>query len=218
MKQRWFSTFRVTVLLIFMLIIPTLACNGNYRLADPTRLAPNDLSGQDFSSKKIAGRDLSGKHMPHINFSGSEILNSNFSRADLQNANLTDTLIQRTNFSNADMRGVKLDRACMDEHNIWTDARLDDKWAKFIGLLERGIAPGQDLRGYDLSNVCIWGNRLDNVNLAEVNLMGAKIFGSMVSANLANSDLRQANLSGVDLRGANLTGADLTGAKLRTKT
>jgi uncharacterized protein YjbI with pentapeptide repeats len=191
-------------------ILPILACTEPDRGIDPTLLAPQDLSGQDFSHKNFAELDLSGKIFQEAKFVNSEFYFVNFTDADLRQADFTDARGDEIDFTRADLRGAIFDNFCIYNSDIiWTDALIDNRWAKTIDLLENGFYAGQDLRGYDLSKVCLHYYDLSGVNLAGAKLTGAK---------LTLTDFSEANLKGVDFSGAKLQGvdftrADLTGAK-----
>ncbi|MEH1941809.1 MAG: pentapeptide repeat-containing protein [Nostoc sp.] len=74
-----------------------------------------------------------------------------------------------------------------------------------------------DLRGIDLSDVCLEDADLRNVDLSDADLRDAYLGGTDLSdANLRNADLSDANLGSANLNGANLNSANLNGANLNS--
>ncbi len=201
---------------IGLLILTSLACSKSSRAVDPTRLAPQDLSGKDFRYMNIIGYDFSGKDLRHVNLEGSKLSGSNFTDADLRDANLKDAFIsfEGANFTRADLRGANLDGFCF-VNVTWTDAKLDSHWAEAYKLISQGFKPGQNLKGTDFSSVCLMHYDLTGVDLQGGKFIQAKLaYAKFVGANLSDVDFKNANLASVDFSNANLSGADLTGAEL----
>ena len=82
-------------------------------------------------------------------------------------------------------------------------------------LRRRGIAPGANLSGVDLSGAYLSGVDLSGANLEGASLRGANLsWANLSEANLVGADLHGANLVGADLRGVDLSGAYLSGVDL----
>lgn len=239
MYRHNYLNFLVLVRVFLLLSLPLWACSQPFIEIDPTNIAPQDLSGRDFSFTDLVSADLSGKNLQDSNFTSANLVLANlkgadlrrailisaylreadFTGADLRGATLDYPSIQKTNFTNADLRESELKRVCFSDA-IWTGAKLDTKWQGILELVLMGIQVGQDLRGYDMSYTCFDDYDLRMVNLQGVNLMGSTFYNvNFEQANLSESNLQnvsflKADLRNADLRGANLEGADLTYAIL----
>ncbi|HNB51650.1 MAG TPA: pentapeptide repeat-containing protein [Anaerolineales bacterium] len=208
MKDIKFFRLHKLVILLAVQIGVILACNNPG--ADPADLAPNDLSGKDFSGLAIGSYDLSGKNLQNTDFSFTDIYNVNFTGADLRGANFTEARIETSNFTDADLRGTIFDRACYFEESIWTQAKMDPKWKQVVSLFDDGRLVTKDLRGLDLSRVCITVD-LSGVDFSEANLEEAILIGELPDVLFQNANLRHAELTSNHFAGVDFTGADVTG-------
>ena len=153
--------------LLCLFALPALACQEATVPIDPTEFVPDGLSGEDFTLKILSLLDLSGKNLQGAKLSGASLKGTSF-EGRLRNANLSGAILAfETNFTNADLRRAILNRACFLEEAIWTNAKLDPKWAKLIKVITEGPYSGQDLSEVDFSRSCI--NGIDGLSFAGVN-------------------------------------------------
>jgi uncharacterized protein YjbI with pentapeptide repeats len=108
------------------------------------------------------------------------------------------------------LRGAKLDLALLLDANF-TNAKLDEKWARIIDLLITLDGAGQDYSGYNMSRAYLGGADFTDANLQSADLEDAL----MSPANFTNANLSGANLRDAELRGAVFLNANLTDANLR---
>lgn len=232
---------RRIIIVSVSLFILFLACdNYDWRPIQPEEYESDNLAGKDFNHTDWEGLDVSGKNFRGANLKGSNLRDANFSQCDLREADLRDASLADTNFSGADLRGAKLEGAWLWRTDF-TNARLDEKWARLAYLIKTGNGQGQNFSGYDLSNIIFDDHHnleeadlsgvtlertslricnLRRANLSNANLSRANLYrchlgrANLVNANLQGSHLDMVNLSKADLTGANLQGADLTAADL----
>jgi uncharacterized protein YjbI with pentapeptide repeats len=177
----------------------TLACENEKEAIDLTAIAPQNLSGMDFSWKAACCLDFSGKDMRNVLLTGAQISESNFTNADLRGADLSGAWAYDAIFDGADLRGAKLDRLCF-RGSSWKSAILDPRWQEVLILFEERLKPGQDLQGLNLSGLCLHNYDLQNANLKHANLENTRLsYTNFVGANLKDAivtpeELAQATL------------------------
>mgnify|MGYP001264478345 CR=1 FL=1 len=164
---------------ILALLLPILACNDAPWPVDPTRLAPNNLAGEDFSNNVIRNMDLVGKDFSNANFAYGAILFTKFNSANLANADFEGaeidgntfdfTNLQGANFLNtstpndydgkapstflgADLRGANLENSCFWAD--WTGAILDQEQAMIFDMMVHGVQNWRDWDLETLAHIC----------------------------------------------------------------
>ena len=188
LKERFYcmTPMRRLVSLLIFLTIFMFACGSiNADLVNPTQLASNDLSKQDFSGKYMVGVDLSHKNLRDANFTFTDLIHADFSYSDCTGAI----------FDYAQLRGAN-----------FTGATLDAKWAQIMNIITTGEGSGLDLQGYDLSHIRITDANFSGTNLEDADLSTSILAGSnFKNANLSNANLKKTDLSNSTLYGAKAT-------------
>jgi uncharacterized protein YjbI with pentapeptide repeats len=184
------STNWKVICILILISFPIFACGDiTSDLVDPTQLAREDLSNQDFTWKYMSGVDLSHKNLRNANFSEAFLLDADFSYSDCTGIN----------FNDAKLRGAK-----------FTGAKLDEKWARIMDIVTTGKGSGLNLQGYDLSGI-----RIDDAVFIGTNLKNADLSNSQLGgSNFRNADFTGANLVQTKLGDATLYGAIVTRGQL----
>ncbi len=175
--------------LIFLFFIPALACE-DVKLVDPTRIAPSDLSNQNFTGEYMVAVDLSHKILRGVNFASADLRSTDFSYSDCTGAIFDDALLTNAKF---------------------TGAKLDEKWERIVDLVTTGQGSGHDLHGYDLTSVRITDADFSGADLRNADISKSRLWGS----NLRNADLTGAILYKTDLLKATLYRAKVTEEQLK---
>jgi len=132
----------------------------------------------------------------------------NFSNANLRGAKLQELYLPKVNLSWAKLTGADLQQANLSQASF-SEADLSQANLSEANLNQADLVRA-NLTGGNLGLASLIGADLYRATLREVNLCDAKLSG----ANLRLADLRGAELDGVDLTGANLQGAQFIAADL----
>ncbi|MGD9783633.1 MAG: pentapeptide repeat-containing protein [Hyphomicrobiaceae bacterium] len=159
----------------------------------------------------VADRDVTAGE-PTLKLRGRDLRYARLDRSDLHQADLTGANVSDASFIGADLRGVWLQCADLNEL-LLSDNRNTALCASARQAdLSRARLDGAQMVGIDLT-----GAKLEEARLVEAELTFAVLVGaSFSSANLQKADLT----GGVQAQGANfliaqMQGADLTGAQLQ---
>jgi uncharacterized protein YjbI with pentapeptide repeats len=158
--------------------------------------------------------DLSGADLTGVDLGPGEGVDHG---ADLSFADLS-----RAYFFSADLRGVDMIRAKLQEA-ILVAANLQGAALWHVDL-RGGDLRSANLQQADLRYANLQGALLDIANLREAHLPNANLRGAVLwradlqGADLSHTNLQRAILHDADLYGANLHGADLTGVEYNITT
>ena len=146
----------------------------------------------DLSREDLTGKDLRYRNFNHVNFRESQLSDARFDESAFSSADLT----------NAQMRGVTLNRAYGEWVNF-TGACLDK--AQMIGsCFEKSLMSNCSMRNVNASNA----------SFESSGLMGADLQSAyLASTSFLRSDLRQVNLSHARFGLTVLVDTNLFGAK-----
>ena len=177
--------------------LASLACGDMYGEIDPTKIAPQDLSNMDLSSRRMIGFDFSNKNLSGVNFSHANIEDANFT-----NSNCAGAVFDGTQFLGA----------------IFSGAILDKKWALIIDVLTSGSGANKNLAGYDFSEAYLVEYDFSGSNLQGANFHNTNLVGDFRGADLSGADFSGTDLSCgrlcTDFSYANLTNANISSEQM----
>lgn len=165
-----------------------------------------DLTGLDFSGRKLAGADFSGAvlagaiftngKLPQAIFKGATLKNADFHAADLSQADMEQADASGGRFQNALLTGAKL------SGGDFTGADFTD------ADLSRADAAGADFEEAVLAGIKAQKISAPQALFARANLTDADLTGAV----LTEGDFTGANLTHCAFNGANAAGLRLNGA------
>lgn len=199
--------------------IPTNLSNAN--------LKNTNMLGSNLQQANLSNSDLGGSMLKGINLKGANLNNADLRNADLRLANLTNS-----NLRNADLRHSSLLNSNLRETNI-EQAKLKgalySKKTQFPDGFEKDkkqihkLAPGENLKGVDMSGFIFDNTDLSKANLTRANLNRTHFSGLpsrfqkntyLNGATLRGANIKNATFSDVSLVEANLSNADLSNTSL----
>ncbi|MGF1492120.1 MAG: pentapeptide repeat-containing protein [Microcoleaceae cyanobacterium] len=139
------------------------------------------------------GIGFKGLALPEANLEQIVLVDADFTEADLRGARLQEANMQGSKFELTQLEGASLWRANLQE--------------AFFLLTQ--------LQRVNLCSANLQNADLQGVNLLESNLQKANIQGAYILGNLQSVDFQEANLKGTTLQGAYLKNANFKGANLR---
>jgi uncharacterized protein YjbI with pentapeptide repeats len=163
-----------------------------------------DMTGADLRGSALTGADLSTAILVDSNLQGAGFgFSADLRGADLRNADVAGTYFERTYIAGANLGGVDLTGAIIDQIRSGVvsgcPAVLPANWSCADNLL---TGPDVELADGDLDGVDLHGRVL----------IHAKLKTTFRGADFSAADLTDAVFDSADLSTADLTGADLTDA------
>jgi len=156
-----------------------------------------DLSGLDFSERKMPGAD----------FTGADLTGALFMAADLTGAVFKDAILKQADFTGADLTGADLEQVDASEGRF-SKSRLNRARLRNADFTQ-AVFSDADLTGADASGAVFANAAMERINahkIIAVNALFAK-------ANLTDADLMEGELTAGDFSGAFLTHCSFHGAK-----
>lgn len=188
-------TYTFIVLIMFYLLIPTLALSSDLPKGDCNDPQPNtDLRHCSFYRKNLSGKNLSG-------------------------CNLEDKTLRNVYFIEANLTGAKLNRSRLKQCNFigakgipeWIKKGLDEAGVYKQDILVKAIRNGfKELQGANLSKIV-----LSSIDLQQADLSLCRLDNIYFeNSNLSGSNFSESYMHNINFKGANLSKCDFTNATL----
>lgn len=206
-------------------------CWGDFR---EWNFADQNLSGANFAWAELSRANLSGANLTQAYMMGTNLSQTNLSGANLQNANLSHSTATNADFTDAIIKGARLESirdGGLTSEQFYATASYQAK--DLVGIVfGQSDLSGWDFRRQNLTDAvfsqlpcmnCLVTTSVENADFTGAIIKGADFWGvqSLLreqvysTASYAAKDLRGINLGDIDLSDWDFHAQDLSNAYLR---
>jgi uncharacterized protein YjbI with pentapeptide repeats len=209
--------------------IPTNLSNANLK---NTNMFASNLQQANLSNSDLGGSMLKGINLKGANLNNADLRNADLRLANLTNSNLRNADLRHSSLLNSNLRETNIEQAKLKGALYSKKTQFPDGFEKDKKQIHK-IAPGENLKGVDMSGFIFNNTDLSKANLTRANLNRTHFSGSpsrfqsaQYSPKFYNEftgnfftypskkSLKNTYLNGATLRGANIKNATFSDASL----
>jgi len=195
--------------------IPTNLSNANLK---NTNMFASNLQQANLSNSDLGGSMLKGINLKGANLNNADLRNADLRLANLTNSNLRNADLRHSSLLNSNLRETNIEQAKLKGALYSKKTQFPDGFEKDRKQIHK-IAPGENLKGVDMSGFTFNNTDLSKANLTRANLNRTHFSGLpsrfqkdtyLNGATLRGANIKNATFSDVSLVEANLSNADLS--------
>jgi uncharacterized protein YjbI with pentapeptide repeats len=184
--------------------IPTNLSNANLK---NTNMLASNLQQANLSNSDLGGSMLKGINLKGANLNNADLRNADLRLANLTNSNLRNADLRHSSLLNSNLRETNIEQAKLKGALYSKKTQFPDGFEKDKKQIHK-IAPGENLKGVDMSGFIFNNTDLSKANLTRANLNRTHFSG------LPSRFQKDTYLNGATLRGANIKNATFSDASL----